>query len=148
MFRENPVRGPAIRQDDYERKDPLLSAIAELRDQVDRLIDEQKAALGGLLGGLEEDAAVEPSAAAAAPAAAETAPKARRPSAATIFERLDEPSPTPPRPVATPAAEPPPASRSDDPRERLDALAKHLGRKLRQVQVAGPNGDPAPRSPE
>lgn len=151
----NPVRGPAIVHDDHEVNDPLLRAIAELRGQVDRLIDEQKASVGGILSYLEEDPgvverpaalAVEPATVLHPPAPAELAPKARRAGAPVVFDRLDEPSPTPPRPVSTAPPEPAPASRSEDPRERLDALAKHLDRKLRQA--AAPNGDPAARPAE
>jgi hypothetical protein len=157
-WEEDPVRGAAI-PDVPTIKDPLLRAIAELREQVDRAIDEQKSALGGFLAGLEEDvrasnqpqpAAIpiassvhaEPPAVAVTvvtPSPSEPSAKGRRPAATPTFDRVDPASPTPPRPGVANGP-------SDNPRERLDALAKHLDRKLRQAN--GSAGEPAAKASE
>jgi hypothetical protein len=148
------VRGSGNRQDGFEIQDPLLRAIADLREQVDRLIDEQKGVVGAALAAQEEEPpVVERLPPAPGPetlgttAAAAPVSRARKPSTPAAFDRVDDPSPTPPRPVST-AQEPapPPPARSDDPRERLDALAKHLDRKLRQA--GGPPAETPPKPSE
>ena len=151
--------GGAAIQDDRRVRDPLLRAIGELRDQVERLIDDQKAAVLGFAGAFEPEpvAADRGVALAAEPVASPQflapepvlapAPKSKRPPAPLSFDRVDEPSSVPPRPSSAPAtpAEPAPGGRAEDPRERLDALAKHLDRKLRQAggPAAEPSGRPA-----
>src|SRR5262245_33477699 len=92
--------------------DDLLRAIAELRIDVNRLIDEQ---------------------------------------VARVKERAEEPATAPPpartlRPAPVPNVPEPPddvgKGRTLDPRQRLDALAKHLDHRLRQA-----NGQAAERAP-
>lgn len=156
------MRGPTI-HDESGIKDPLLRAIAEMRDQVDRLIEEQKAAFGGYLSSfVEEPSAPErplagapsthsepPLATVAPPLLPEPAPRTRKVAQPSAFDRVDDPSPTPPRPASPPAVETPvpaAAGRPDDPRERLDALAKHLDRKLKQA--GGSPADSSVRPPE
>jgi hypothetical protein len=78
--------------------------------------------------------------------APEPASRAKRGAASAAIERLDEPSRTPPRPVSSTPSEPAPAPRSDDPRERLDALAKRFDRKLREANSTG--NDSAQRTSE
>jgi hypothetical protein len=160
------LRGAAT-HDEPGIRDPLLRAIAELRDQLDRLIDEQQAALEGFVSGLVGEtsstvdrpafAAEEPSIAVTSkyqePASrsfeenrvpplrvSDPAPRARRPAAFEVPESIDGPSAGPPGPPATTPFEPAAGARSDDPRERLDALAKHLDRKLRRA--GGPPAGP------
>jgi hypothetical protein len=153
MQRETGVRG-SIYLDEARTRDPLLRLISELRDQVDRLIDEQKGMIAALAVSLEDERergvpelAAEPVVAppltvTATATVPEPAPRSRRPAPPAAFERLDEASPTPPRPVSTSPAEPAPAAvRSDDPRERLDALARHLDRKLKQPGGSAPAAD-------
>jgi hypothetical protein len=125
--------------DDAKANDPLLQAIGELRQHLDRLIDEQRA----ILYGADGDGPASPMPAAPAdpgpeaPAAAEFAPKPRRMPAAAP-ERGAEPPRTEPEPA-------PDGRAPDDPRMRLDALAKHLDRKMRQAST--PAADPPARPP-
>lgn len=149
------MRGPAVYHEEPEARDSLFRAIADLRGELDRLIDEQKAAIGGAQWAPDEAAtaperapsgASEPAAPLAAQAPPDAAARPRRPNAPAVFDRLDDPSPTPPRPASTAVPETPPPSRPEDPRERLDALAKHLDRKLRQASA--PNVDPPARPAE
>ncbi len=131
--------------DDAKANDPLLRAIGELREHLDRLIDEQRAILGGTVGDgptapasiARADAVPEPPAAAAV-AATELAPKPRRTASAAAPERAAGP----PRPEPEAA---PDGRASDDSRLRLDALAKHLDRKMRQASTpaADPPGRPS-----
>lgn len=121
-----------------EKRHALLWAIAEFRDDLDRLFDEHKALVLG------RSAEATPAAPAAPPVKAEPFPTAADPAPA-------EPPPPAPRPAATPrtrataaaapAAAPTPTTaadatprpaREDDPRQRLDALAKLLDRRLKQ----------------
>jgi hypothetical protein len=88
---------------DIEVVDPLLQAIAELRSDVNRLIDEQVASVKERI---EELASYRPLRVAPIQAAPEPAPETSKP-------------------------------RSLDPRQRLDALAKHLDHRLRQATGPG-----------
>lgn len=112
----------------------LLQTIAELRHDVNRLVDEQLARVRALD---EKQAA--------------TAPAERRYSAP---QPPPAPAPRPPR--AQPAArarevveEPPPPAPSDDPSQRLDALARHLDGRLRRSngRSKGSSGDASDRPP-
>lgn len=161
MQREHGMRGSTY-PDEARARDPLLRLISELRDQVDRLIDEQKGMIAALAVSGEDErerererAAPELPALASEPAAvpslavAEPPPRPRRSPPPVAFDRIDEPSPTPPRPASTPSAEPAPATaRPEDPRERLDALAKHLDRKLKQPGGPAPAADALVRHPD
>lgn len=89
---------------DPEANDPLLRTIAELRIEMNHLIDEQ---------------------------------------VALVKERVEEPAPTRPlraAPVMSVPEIPEEATklRSLDPRQRLDALAKHLDHRLRLANVPAP----------
>src|SRR3954462_14902891 len=95
---------------DAEVGDPLLRAIAELRIDLKILIDEQVA--------LVKERVEEPS----APRGLRVAPAQPLPAA----EARDE------------AAEAAAKARSLDPRQRLDALAKHLDHRLRQANSPMP----------
>ena len=110
----------------------LLQTIAELRHDVNRLVDEQLARVRAL----DEKQA--------APAPSERRYSAPQPPPA--------PAPRPPR--AQPAArarevveEPPPPAPSDDPSQRLDALARHLDGRLRRSNghAKATSGDAAER---
>ena len=136
-------------------KDSLLRAIAELREQVDRLIEEQKAAVTGYLARLADETNAAERAVAPADPVAEASTgrpstdafsKAKRPAAP---ERLPNATPPPPPRAAVAVAngEGTANGRADDPRERLDALAKHLDRKLRQA-ANGAAVEAPPRTPD
>jgi hypothetical protein len=134
--------------DDTTVDDPLLQAISELRDELDRLIDEQRAILSKSDGEgpvaaapvVRTETVVEPAAPSRA-AAAESAPRPRKPAAIVAQER----APGPTRPDVVSVAEAAPDSRlSDDPKLRLDALAKHFDRKMRQA--CAPAGETSGRS--
>jgi hypothetical protein len=140
----DPTTGP-----EDERRHALLWALAEFREDLVRLIDEQLA--------LAANRAVEP--AAAVEPLAPPAPKPLAPTP-TLTPPAAEPEPAPvraapvtprprPREVSPPApapAEPAAAARGDDPRQRLDALAKLLDRRLKQT--AAPTGEPASKGDE
>jgi hypothetical protein len=94
---------------DHEVNDPFLRSIAELRIEMNCLIDEQ---------------------------------------VAYVKQRVEEPvPPRMPRPAPVRSGPEPPeevaAVRSLDPRQRLDALARHLDHRLRLANV---NVPPAERS--
>jgi hypothetical protein len=130
--------------DDAKANDPLLQAIAELREDLDRLIDEQGAIPAGAVADgssppsptVRADAGAEPPVATAS--APEPAPRRRRAEAGAAPERASEP----PRPEPEPAAD---GRAPDDSWLRLDALAKHLDRKMRQASTpaADPPGRPS-----
>ena len=95
---------------DTESNDPLLRAIAELRSDVNHLIDEQ---------------------------------------VAYVKERVEELTPPRgPRPAPVLNVTEPPEElakgRSLDPRQRLDALAKHLDHRLRVANVPAPERKTSP----
>jgi hypothetical protein len=97
-----------------ESNDPLLRTIAELRTDVNQLIDEQVAYLKERVEDL-------------------TPPRALRPAPVlNVTEPPDE------------AAK----ARSLDPRQRLDALAKHLDHRLRLANVPTPERAERAASPE
>lgn len=104
--------------------DALLQTIAGLRTDVNRLIDEQLTRLNAL----EQKRPPEPAAERrfSAPASAyQPAPRAPRtpapaPAPVQAATRVREP------------VEPPPKPESDDPSQRLDALARHLDGRLRR----------------
>ena len=139
---------------------PLLSAIADLRDFLPRLFEEQKA----LLQGRELDSAAIPSPSDTAspspqsPASAPTPPRISSPPAVSegtstgrkTSARPVEPKLTPaletappPPPLAPTVVDPGPGSRPDDPRQRLDALAKLLDKRAKpNLAPAAKTGDP------
>lgn len=150
------MRGAAMHHEPGN-SDPLLRAIAELREQFDRLIDEQQRALETWASELEAEQIVvarpavteEPTPAPLPPTQESVAirdPEAERLAPRRVAEpapRTRRPTPTVPSPTADPTVASPdvaPAAtresrsgaRSDDPRERLSALAKHFDRKLRR----------------
>ncbi len=136
---------------DHDAGDPLLRAIADLRDELNRLIDEQVASVGAL-----EARALEPSLApapvsapapvhsdfpgdryAVAPATAANGGKTgKRPQRTSPAGDL----PTTPPPDPAPAPAPPSSESAGDPRLRLDALAKRLDGRLKRG-----NGGPGER---
>lgn len=164
---EVPLRGAAIHNVPGS-SDPLLRAIAELRDQIDRLIDEQQVALEGFASGLDGDRsavnrpalAVEASSQALPPTlqilapgdfednrvpalrVSEPAPRQRRQADLEISNTVDDRSAVPPGSTAEVPREPGAGIRSDDPRERLDALVKHFDRRLRR-SGSPPAGPPS-----
>lgn len=106
---------------DAEGHDPMLLAIAELRIDVNRLIDEQVARVKGRAG-------------------ESTPPRPARLSPIAIPIAG-------PAPVLNDTAAPDEAAggRTLDPRQRLDALAKHLDHRLRQGN--GPSNERTGRPP-
>jgi hypothetical protein len=94
----------------------LLQTIVELRNDVNRLIDEQLA----WVRALEEKRASEPASERRYSAPQVPAPPAPRAPRATAVARVREP------------AEQRPAPETDDPSQRLDALARHLDGRLRR----------------
>jgi hypothetical protein len=103
---------------DPEVNDPLLRAIAELRSDVNLLIDEQLAYVKDRLEDLVTSRALR-----AAPVAVQVAvPVAVPVAVASVPEPPEETS----------------RARTLDPRQRLDALAKHLDHRLRQANVPPP----------
>lgn len=94
-----------------EKRHALLWAIAEFREDIGRLFEEQIALAHGRD---DEPCLPEP------------------PPLVPVVEPLPPPPPAVEiRPVPAAPAEPPPVVRSNDPRERLDALAKLLDRRLK-----------------
>ncbi|WP_406694944.1 hypothetical protein V5E97_28270 [Singulisphaera sp. Ch08] len=166
------MRGAAIHNEPGSG-DPLLRAIAELRDQIDRLIDEQQVALEGFASGLDGDwGAVDRSVLAAEEAsdallsthqvsaprvvvenhvpavrASEPTPKWERLARPEVSNPVDEPSAmsSTSSPISAAPREPGAEVRSDDPKERLDALVKHFDRMLRRsgTPPAGASGPPS-----
>jgi hypothetical protein len=110
--------------------DPLLRAISDLRDEVNRLIDDQVARLGAL----ESTAAEAP----AAPVRAAMTVDRPGPVAPTP-PKSEAPAKRTPRPATAPEAPPqaPSSGTNDDPLQRLDALAKHLDGRLRRGKGDG-----------
>ena len=111
--------------EDTGKTDAILQTIASLRTDVNRLIDEQLARLSAL----EQKRIVEPVAERRfnppQPAYQPTPRAARVPAAARVREPLE--------PAPAPAPPPPLKPESDDPSQRLDALAKHLDGRLRRT---------------
>ncbi|AGA27693.1 hypothetical protein [Singulisphaera acidiphila] len=142
--------------------DPLLRAVAELRDQIDRLIDEQQVALDGFASGLDGDRNMADRSALAVEEASTPLLRSLQVSAPKNVEgnRVAEPAPKPRRlvvpeassnpadeahgSVSSVAHEPAADARSDDPRERLDALIKHFDQKLKRS--GGPSSGSGPPS--
>jgi hypothetical protein len=113
--------------------DPLLKAIAEFGEAMDQLIDEQIARLNALGAGAEET--IRPA----------VGPASRPRRLAEIPENAESARPTlidaasdlnAPRPVPVPAAPAATVRDADDPRQRLDALARHLDDRLRRERKA------------
>jgi hypothetical protein len=106
--------------------DPLLQAIAQLREEVDRLFDEQAAHLR-----LMEAHAVSP----------EVAPSSSRRTPESMEQRFDKREAAVERPQAAgPASE-------MDPRNRLDALARHLDDRLRRRREGSGDCQSSPPGP-
>lgn len=143
------MRG-AISHNKLGSSDPLLRAVAELHDQIDRLIDEQQAVLNGFASALDGDWNMADRPALAAEEAsvplcrslqvsapknveknrvAEPAPKLRR---LVVPEVSSNPADEAHGSVSSVARESVADARSDDPRERLDALIKHFDQKLKR----------------
>lgn len=100
----------------------LLRTIAELRSDVNRLIDEQLAQVRALEEKRTAEVAVERRFSPLQPP--DPTPPAARPSRASVRAREATELPPPPPPRAEAA--------SDDPSQRLDALARHLDGRLRR----------------
>lgn len=141
----------------------LLQTIAELRHDVNRMIDEQLTRVRALDEKQAASAPPERRYSAPQPAPA-PAPRPPRPQAAVrARDVIEEPLPPPPsddsaqRPARAQAAVrgrevigealPPPPS--DDPSQRLDALARHLDGRLRRSsgRARAASGDAAERPP-
>ena len=101
-----------------EKQDALLFAIAKFREDIGRLFDEQIALVRGR--------SIEP----AVPEPTLIAP--------TVEPLLPPPAAVEVRPAPAAPVEPP-VARSNDPRERLDALAKLLDRRLKPTSVDTPS---------
>jgi hypothetical protein len=99
-----------------DSSDPLLQAIAEFDGAVDRLIDEQIALLNSTGSEFVVSSADEP------------AVRLRRYAQASKDENPAGPAPT--------LGAPPTARADDGPKQRLDALARHLDDRLRRERKA------------
>lgn len=136
----DPLTAPEI-----EKRQALLWALAEFRVDIGRLFDEQiglasqRATEGAALAFAALSPSGEDEARASAPLTAVHEPMARRAAAGGQPSRPRE-SPIPTR-VAV--AGPDQGDRPHDPRERLDALAKLLDRRLKHAS-GGPS-DPVPK---
>jgi hypothetical protein len=136
-----------------EPENPLLWAILEFRETLNRLIEEQKALV---LSRAVEEAELMPAASVSAErfparvapspapqplvvaiaATAELEAKPRKPVAPGRPELPGVTSPLP-SPAEMPETEAMVAARLDDPRQRLDALARLLDKRLRQSAAQG-----------
>ncbi len=125
------------------RSHPLLWAIVEFREQIDRLIEEQKALV---LSRAAEPVAPEPAPpkpepiVPEAPTAPEPVPRAARAFSASAPRTRPVDNPPQSVPVVEPAelSTPEPA-RPDDARQRLDALAAKLLDRHRKHAAADPS---------
>ena len=137
---------------------PLLWAIVELRETVNRLVEDQKALVLSLPS--EASGAVPaPVLAQDAPVSAPAARATTVPPAAGGAEGRRRKSPTPrpaqaapasvkgeavvSRPTSLDSITDPPAGKPQDPRQRLDALAKLLDKRLKQTVEPGSRGGDA-----
>jgi hypothetical protein len=118
---------------------PLLGAIADLREQICRLFEEQKA----LLQNREAEATPAPPSAPVArvmtsppqPVAVVAEPESPSPPRAPSPRPVEVPPPAEAVPTAPADAGSGPGGRSEDPRQRLDALAKLLDKRLKPAPV-------------
>jgi hypothetical protein len=117
----------------------LLQTIAELRSDVNRLIDEQLARVHAL--DTKRVAAPAPGPAPAAERRFSTPQPAHQPAARPSRNAAAARAPEP----AATAPEPAPSS-SDDPSQRLDALARHLDGRLRRSGGKAKSGTDTPGS--
>jgi hypothetical protein len=113
----------------------VLQTIAELRSDVNRLIDEQLARVRAL----EEKRVAEP------------APERRFSAPSPAPTPPPSPAPRAPRPPAASrlreVVEAPPKPDTDDPSQRLDALARHLDGRLRRSNGRAKASEDSPESP-
>lgn len=122
---------------EVDRVHPLLDAIAGFRDAINRLIDEQKAGLLNRAIESEADFPMDtagprlPAVEVAAAPRGEPSMPARAWTASPLAPAPRPESLPAPRPRGLPpeAAEPQPTTHADDPRQRLDALAKLLDKR-------------------
>jgi hypothetical protein len=132
---------------EVDRAHPILDAIAGFRQAVNRLIDEHKAGLLHRVSEPEADHFVDAVVPRPSAMDAMAMPRSELPVAPRAWSP-PQPNPKPALEAAlpTPATEPGSMSHPDDPRQRLDALAKLLDRRRKpggasMTDAPSPSGD-------